>query len=66
MSVISNLCLCVCVCVCVRALHLTRLLTSTVIRILVTSVMNEYEALVIGEKRFPVALCTPQLPHWQS
>ena len=52
MSVISNLCVCVCVCVCVcaRALHLTGLLISTVICILVTSVMNEYEALVIGEK----------------
>jgi len=49
--------------VCARALQLTGLLTSTVICILVTSVMNEYEALVIGEKPFPVALCTPQLPH---
>ena len=46
------MCVCVCVCVCARALHLTRLLTSTVIRILVISVTNEYEVLVMGKKTF--------------
>ena len=70
--------MCVCVCVCVTRLPVstiiricvcvcvTRLPISTIVRIPVMSVMNEYGALVVGEKLVPVPLCTPQLPHGLS